>query len=113
MTELDKLRSEVQALRDEISAWREGSKTVTKALSEMRADRDRLAAANAALEAKLARLVGALGAMRHAVCGETGFASCVRADSGKAYPWPALDEAEALVTAALAEVQARDEGAKG
>ena len=55
-----------------------------------------------------AKLVEALEALRHAVCGETGFASCVRANSGKAYPWPALDEAEALANAALAEVQARD-----
>lgn len=65
-----------------------------------------------ALAEQVARLVGALEALRHAVCGETGFASCVRADSGKAYPWPALDEAEALVNAALAEMQARDEGAE-
>lgn len=42
----------------------------------------------------IARLVEALEAMLHAVCGETGFAACVRHDSGLAYPWPALEAAE-------------------
>ena len=46
--------------------------------------------------------VEALGALKHAVCGETGFANCVRIDSGKAYPWPALDAAEHMADAALA-----------
>lgn len=36
----------------------------------------------------------ALYALHHAVCGETGFANAVRVDSGLAYPWPALDEAD-------------------
>ena len=52
----------------------------------------------------IAALVGATLKLRHAVCGETGFAACVRIDSGKAYPWPALDEAEADVIAALARL---------
>jgi len=83
-----------------------GTTYLVERAEKAEAERDRLAAANAALEAQVARLVGALEALRHTVCGETGFASCVRAHSGKAYPWPALDEAEALVNAALAEVQA-------
>lgn len=43
----------------------------------------------------------AFAALHHAVCGETGFAQAVRTTSGIAYPWPALDEAEALSDAAL------------
>ena len=43
----------------------------------------------------------ALEALLHAVCGDSGFAACVRKDSGTAYPWPALDLAEARAIAAL------------
>jgi hypothetical protein len=57
----------------------------------------------AALRAEVERLRGALGAMVHAVCGETGFAACVRANAQLAYPWPALDAAEELARAALAK----------
>jgi septal ring factor EnvC (AmiA/AmiB activator) len=62
-----------------------------------------------ALEAKLAKSVEALRKLHHAVCGETGFAACVRLDSGLAYPWPALDEADEMTRATLAEI----EGEKG
>ena len=48
-----------------------------------------------------ASVVEALEAMLHAVCGETGFAACVRHDSGSAYPWPALDAAEEKARSAL------------
>ena len=44
----------------------------------------------------------ALEKLHHAVCGETGFAAAVRQESGKAYPWPALDIADELARAALA-----------
>lgn len=47
-------------------------------------------------------LVDALYKLHHAVCGETGFAACVRLDSGLAYPWPALDIADSEARAALA-----------
>jgi hypothetical protein len=47
----------------------------------------------------------ALKALHHAVCGETGFAAAVRADSGLAYPWPALDIADELARAAIAQAQ--------
>jgi hypothetical protein len=47
-------------------------------------------------------LEAALRELKHAVCGETGFAACVRLDTRKAYPWPALDAAEASADAALA-----------
>jgi hypothetical protein len=47
------------------------------------------------------RLREALGKMLQAVCGETGFANAVRQVSGLAYPWPALDEAEAKARTAL------------
>lgn len=50
-------------------------------------------------------LVEALREMFEAVCGETGFAQAVRAESGLAYPWPALDLAEAKARAALAAMQ--------
>ena len=48
-----------------------------------------------------ASVVEALKELLQAVCGETGFAACVRQDSGRAYPWPALDAAEAKAQAAL------------
>lgn len=43
----------------------------------------------------------ALADLLHAVCGETGFAEAVRRDSGRMYPWPALELAEAKARAAL------------
>lgn len=43
----------------------------------------------------------ALADLLHAVCGQTGFAETVRRDSGRIYPWPALDLAEAKAIAAL------------
>lgn len=52
-------------------------------------------------EARAERLEAALHKLHHAVCGETGFAACVRLDSGKAYPWPALDDADETARAAL------------
>lgn len=51
---------------------------------------------------EIAAMVDALKALHHAVCGETGFARCVRVDSGMAYPWPALDEADELTRSARA-----------
>lgn len=48
-----------------------------------------------------AELLAALRDLRQAVCGETGFASAVREHSGLAYPWPALDIAEAKADAVL------------
>lgn len=58
-------------------------------------------------DTRVKALVEALGAMVHTVCGETGFAACVRADSRLAYPWPALDEAETAARAALAAMEPR------
>ena len=43
----------------------------------------------------------ALADLLHAVCGKTGFAETVRRDSGRVYPWPALDLAEAKARAVL------------
>jgi hypothetical protein len=43
----------------------------------------------------------ALADLLHAVCGEKGFAEAVRRDSGRIYPWPALELAEAKAIAAL------------
>jgi hypothetical protein len=50
-------------------------------------------------------LLEALKSLHHAVCGETGFAAAVRADSGLAYPWPALDIADERALAAIAQAQ--------
>jgi hypothetical protein len=55
----------------------------------------------ATLRASEARMREALDDLLHAVCGETGFAACVRIATGKAYPWPALDLAEESARAAL------------
>jgi hypothetical protein len=61
------------------------------------------AVARAALEVpEVAAAVDALQRLHHAVCGETGFAECVRRDSGKVYPWPALSEADLKSRRALA-----------
>ena len=54
---------------------------------------------------RIKTLEDALKELLHAVCGDTGFAACVRADSGKAYPWPALEIAEVSARAALAASQ--------
>lgn len=64
--------------------------------------------ARALLDARteLARAIEAVRQMHHAVCGETGFAAAVRADSGRAYPWPALDLAEEIAL----EVMRKDMG---
>lgn len=43
----------------------------------------------------------ALVDLLHAVCSEKGFAQAVRRDSGRIYPWPALDLAEAKAIKAL------------
>jgi hypothetical protein len=45
----------------------------------------------------------ALVDLLHAVCGEKGFAEAVRRDSGRVYPWPALELAEAKALAALGQ----------
>lgn len=44
-----------------------------------------------------------LNQLHHAVCGENGFASSVRFDSCRAYPWPALDIADEKARAFLAK----------
>lgn len=53
------------------------------------------------LTARVRELEAALLAYQGAVSGPDGFAECVRRDAGRAYPWPALDEAERLTRAAL------------
>ena len=65
---------------------------LARALLDARAERD--------------RAIEAVRQMHHAVCGETGFAAAVRADSGRAYPWPALDLAEEIAL----EVMRKDMG---
>lgn len=59
-----------------------------------------------------AELLAALRDLRQAVCGETGFASAVREHSGLAYPWPALDIAEAKADAVLSRAAPAQEGGR-
>ena len=58
-----------------------------------------------AQEALLREAMEALGKLHHAVCGETGFAQCVRVDSKTLYPWPALDVADHAARATLAKLR--------
>ena len=78
---------EAKAHEKEIYVWSENYAGLERKLS--------------AAEAEVEKLRGALSKLHHAVCGETGFAACVRLDSGKAYPWPALDDADETARAAL------------
>ena len=57
-------------------------------------------------DALLREAMEALGKLHHAVCCETGFVHCVRLDSGLAYPWPALDDADEIARATLAKLRA-------
>lgn len=57
-------------------------------------------------DALLREAMEALGKLHHAVCGETGFAQCVRDDSKTLYPWPALDDADEIARATLAKLRA-------
>lgn len=63
-----------------------------------------------ALSAENDRLREVMREMFEAVCGETGFAQAVRAESGIPYPWPALDRAEAMARAAIRERTGHDRG---
>jgi len=56
-----------------------------------------------AMSERIETLEAALHEMLHAVCSPTGFASAVRTDSGKAYPWVTLEHAEQKARAALGE----------
>jgi len=56
-------------------------------------------------DALLREAMEALGKLHHAVCGETGFAQCVRDDSKTLYPWPALDVADHAARATLAKLR--------
>ena len=47
----------------------------------------------------------ALRALLQAICGPTGFAEAVRLNSGLAYPWPALENAELQSRSALAAIK--------
>ena len=67
------------------------------------AEIERLRNAMVVMDNTVRELTEALREMFEAVCGETGFAQAVRAESGIAYPWPALDLAEAMARAALKE----------
>jgi hypothetical protein len=53
-------------------------------------------------KARAEALEAALQDFLNAVCGPVGFASAVRHDSGLAYPWHSLDDAEAKARALVA-----------
>jgi hypothetical protein len=72
------------------------------------AERDALGAV--VTDKMVADLVRAINALRHAVLGETGFASAIRLVTGLAYPWPALDEADRISAAALAQMETTRNG---
>jgi hypothetical protein len=74
-------------------------------LEAARHDADEAEAYAWQLEQHLAKAVETLRELHHAVCGKTGFAQAVRMESGKAYPWPALDKADDAVLAVLAELE--------
>ena len=57
-------------------------------------------------DALLREAMEVLGKLHHAVCGETGFAQCVRDHSKTIYPWPALDVADHAARATLAKLRA-------
>ena len=58
-----------------------------------------------ALDANLREAVEVMWTLYHAACGPTGFAAAVRATSKVPYPWPALDEADDLARAFLADME--------
>ena len=63
-------------------------------------------------DALLREAMEVLGKLHHAVCGETGFAHCVRDHSKTIYPWPALDVADHAALATLAKLRAHFDGEK-
>ena len=102
---IDKLRGiEISVVRANRALL--GTTPVTSANVLVRAAADRLEAQ----EALLREAMEALGKLHHAVCGETGFAQCVRVDSKTLYPWPALDVADHAARATLAKLQEHLEG---
>lgn len=94
-------RESVPALLAQIAALRAERDTVLGMYMRSSDEGFRQKARADAAEAEVEKLRGALNKLHHAVCGETGFAACVRLDSGKAYPWPALDDADETARAAL------------
>jgi hypothetical protein len=99
----------IEALTEQLKAARADAKEAEAYAEELAGDQVDLCRQLMAAEDTLAKAVEALRKLHHAVCGETGFAACVRLDSGLAYPWPALDEADEMTRATLAEI----EGEKG
>jgi hypothetical protein len=91
-------RDDLLARLEAVSGINYGPVLRKAAIAEIRSLRAQLAQVTAEREAMRV----ALGDLLHAVCGETGFAKCVRRDSGTAYPWPALDIAEEKAIRALA-----------
>ena len=91
------LVAENERLRDEI----ENGVKYRAAVEAYRAAKDRADAA----EAKLCEAEEVMWTLYHAACGPTGFAAAIRATSGVPYPWPALDEADDLARAFLADME--------
>ena len=95
----------IEALTEQLEAARADAKEAEAYAEELAGDQVDLCRQLIAAEDKLAKAVEALRKLHHAVCGETGFAACVRLDSGLAYPWPALDEADEMTRAIIAEIE--------
>jgi hypothetical protein len=90
---------------EQLEAARTDAKEAEAYAEELAGDQVDLCRQLIAAEDKLVKAVEALRKLHQAVCGETGFAACVRLDSGLAYPWPALDEADEMTRATLAEIE--------
>jgi len=95
----------IATLTEQLEAARHDADEAEAYADELAGDQVDLCRQLIAAEDKLAKAVEALRKLHHAVCGETGFAACVRLDSGLAYPWPALDEADEMTRATLAEIE--------
>jgi len=101
------------AMKTDINSWfsagflylDEVRKLMQTEREALEAENERLRSAMVVMDNTVRELTEALREMFEAVCGETGFAQAVRAESGIAYPWPALDLAEAMARAALGEKQ--------
>jgi len=94
----DAMGTKAQALVDQLSAENERLRVE----AEAHYDRGYYDGGTYLLEQHEA-LREALVDLLHAVCGEKGFAEAVRRDSGRIYPWPALELAEAKALAALGQ----------
>ena len=104
--ERDEAQGLIYAARLERNAAEDQEKELAEELRAVRADRDRLAAANAALEAKLARLVETVERAIKDTMLRLGKHPDIRRIMAPQVMWGAGDSCISAIRAALAEVQA-------